>query len=387
MPFADLTFDFHVSTRIILYSDQINLAGLQDYLFLEHLTVHPVAETPMIPKKPLSFLAAALLLSSAAPVLAAPAYTLSKSTPLGAPDRWDYVVFSRDTGRVYVAHGDTLAAIDARSGEIVGQVVGIAGGTHGTAISTATGQGFTDDGRNGVAVAFDLKTLKITKQIPADKDADGIAFDRASGHVFVIEGDPASITVIDPKTDAVVATIKVGEKMEYGAGDGRGAVFVAGVEKRDLLKIDVKTNTVVARWPTPDCASPHGLAVDAEHHRAFMGCVNSTMMVVDTATGAVVAKLPIGRGNDAVAYDPKRKRVFSSNGLDGTVSIYQEVTPDKYEALDTLTTAISGRTMDVDPETGRLFVAASDVDPPTTPGGRPHPKAGTLRLMMLDPTP
>ncbi len=341
----------------------------------------------MMSNKPLPLLAAALLALSTAPALAAPAYTVTRSVPLGAPDRWDYVVYSHETGRVYVAHGDRLSVIDASSGEVVGQVEGIAGGAHGTAISLATGQGFTDDGRNGLALAFDLKTLKIAKQIPADKDADGIAVDSVSGHVFVIEGDPASLTVIDPKTDAVVAVIKAGEKLEYGAGDGHGSIFVAGEEKRDLLKIDARTNAVVARWPTPDCTSPHGLAVDPEHHRAFMGCVNSTMVVVDTTTGAQVAKLPIGRGNDAVAYDPKRKRVFSSNGLDGTISVFRQVTPDKYEALDTLTTAISGRTMDVDPESGRLFVAASDVDPPTTPGGRPHPKPGTLRLMMLDPIP
>src|SRR6202044_2678077 len=30
------------------------------------------------------------------------------------PDRWDYVVFSHDTGRVYVAHGDKVAIIDAK---------------------------------------------------------------------------------------------------------------------------------------------------------------------------------------------------------------------------------------------------------------------------------
>ena len=341
----------------------------------------------MVPDRLLSILASVFLATSAVPALAGPAYTLSMSTPLGMPDRWDYVVFNRDTGRVYVAHGDTVAVVDAKSGVLVGQVEGIAGGTHGSAISAATGQGFTDDGRNGLAVAYDLKTLKITKQIPADKDADAIAFDSVSGHVFVIEGDPATITVMDPMTDGVAATILVGEKMEYGAGDGHGAVFIAGVEKRDLLKVAAKTNTVVARWPTPDCDRPHGLALETEHHRAFMGCVNSMMVVVDTTSGALVAKLPIGRGNDAVAYDPKRKRVFSSNGLDGTISVYQEVTPDKYEPMDTLKTAVSGRTMDVDPETGRLFVAAADVDPPATTGGRPRPKAGTLRLMMFDPVP
>jgi DNA-binding beta-propeller fold protein YncE len=335
----------------------------------------------------LSLSAAMLVAAAASSALAAPGYTLTKTIPLGAPDRWDYVVFSGDTGKVYVAHGDRVTVVDARSGGVAGQVEGIAGGTHGTAISAATGQGFTDDGRNGLAVAFDLATLKVNKPIPAAEDADAIAIDRLSGHVFVIEGDPATITVIDPKTDAAVATIKVGEKMEYAVGDGAGAVFVAGVEKRDLLKIDAGTNAVVARWPTPDCASPHGLALDVARHRAFMGCVNSLMVVVDTDTGAVVAKLPIGRGNDAVAFDPKRKRVFSSNGVDGTVSVYREVTPDQYAALDTVPTSVSGRTMAVDPESGRLFVAAADVDPPATPGARPRPRPGTLRLMMFDPAP
>ena len=332
-----------------------------------------------------SALAGILVALCAGSALAAPAYTLARSTPLGDPARWDYVVFNKETGRVYVAHGDKVAVVDAQSGDLVGQVEGIAGGTHGSAISAATGQGFTDDGKNGLAIVYDLKTLKITKQIPADKDADAIAVDAASGHVFVIEGDPASITVIDSKTATVAATIKVGEKMEYGAGDGHGAIFVAGEEKRDLLKIDARTNAVAARWPTPNCTSPHGLAVDAEHHRAFMGCVNKLMVVVDTKDGKVVAELPIGRGNDAVAFDPKRGRVFSSNGMDGTISVYQQVTPDKYDLLDTVTTAVSGRTMDVNPETGRLYVAAAEVDPPAQPGGRPRPKAGTFKLMMFDP--
>jgi YVTN family beta-propeller protein len=323
-------------------------------------------------------------LSVAAPALADPAYTLTKSVPLGTPDRWDYVVFNAPTGRVYIAHGDRLAVIDAASGDVVGQVEGIPGGTHGTGISPDTGQGFTDDGRNGLAVAFDLKTLKITKQLPADKDADAITVDQATGHIFVIEGDPGAITVIDPKTDSVIATIKAGEPMEYATSDANGAVYVAGVGNRDLLKIDARANTVTARWSTPDCANPHGLALDRAGRRLFMGCINKTMMVVDADTGRVVAELPIGQGSDAVAFDPKRKRVFSSNGFDGTITIYQQVSPDTYQLLTTLHTAISGRTMAVDPETGRLFVVAAETDPNPTPGGRPHVRPGTARVMIFD---
>jgi YVTN family beta-propeller protein len=322
---------------------------------------------------------------SGSSALASPAYVLTKSVPLGAPDRWDYTVFDAGSGRVYVAHGDKVAVVDGRSGELIGQVEGVAGGTHGTGISTGTGQGFTDDGRNGVAVAFDLKTLKTVKQVPADKDADAIATDEATGHVFVVEGDPGTISVIDPKTDAVVATVKAGEKLEYAAGDDNGTIYVAGVEKSDLLRIDAHTNTVTAQWPTPNCAKPHGLAFDKAGLRLFMGCVNSTMMVVDADSGRVVAELPIGKGSDAVAFDPKRKRVFSSNGVDGTITVYQQTSPDAYQRLDPIATAVSGRTMAVDPISGRLFIAAADTDPSPTPGGRAVTRPGTLKLLMLDP--
>jgi DNA-binding beta-propeller fold protein YncE len=329
--------------------------------------------------------AVSTLLSSAALAAGASTYTLTKSIPLGAPDRWDYVVFDDQTQRIFVAHADRVAVIDARSENIVGEVQGIAGGTHGTAVSLSTGQGFTDDGRAGKAVAFDLKTLKIVKQISADADADALAFDRSTGHLFVVEGDPAALTVIDAKTDSPITTIKAGEKLEYAVADGRGSIFVAGEGKGDVLKVDVRSNAIVARWPTPGCTSPHGIAVDPRLHRAFMGCINSTMMVVDTTNGRVVAKLPIGKGSDAVAFDPVRKRVFSSNGADGTITAYQQVSADRYSELPTITTTVSARTMSLDPATGRLFVVGADTDPNSTPGGRAIVRPGTLRLLIFRP--
>jgi DNA-binding beta-propeller fold protein YncE len=331
----------------------------------------------------LALLAATLVCATSA--WAAPAYRLVKAVPLGTPDRWDYVVSDAPGRRVYVAHGDRLTVVDAASGAIIGNVEGIPGGTHGTAISASTGEGFTDDGRAGVAVAFNLKTLAVTRRIPAAPDADAIVGERGSGHIFVVEGDPASITVIDPKTDSAVATIPAGEKLEYAASDDAGSVYVAGEEKGDLVRVDARSNRVVAHWAATGCSSPHGLAVDKAARRAFLGCSNAVMIVMDLDSGRVVATLPIGRGNDAVAFDPKRKRIFSSNGADGTISIFREVTRDRYEALEPITTAVSGRTMAVDVASGRLFVAAAETDPSPTPGGRRRPRPGTLKLLMFDP--
>jgi len=315
-----------------------------------------------------------------------PAYAVTKAVPLGAPDRWDYVVFDPASHRVYVAHVDRVSVVDGRDGKILGEIKGIAGGTHGIGISTATNQGFTDDGKAGLAVAFDLKTLAVKTTIAVQPDADAIAFDRASGHVFVIEGDPHKITVIDPKTDKVIATIDGGGGLEYAVSDNRGHLYVNGAAKREIVRIDTRTNVVDATWPIPNCAAPHGMAIDMAAHRVFTSCVNGVLTVVDTDNGAVVATVPIGRGTDAAAFDPKRKLVFSSNGIDGTLSVIAEKDANTFVPVATIKTAITGRTMSIDPETGRIYIAAGDIDPNPAPG-RPRLVPGSLKLLFVDPTP
>ena len=315
---------------------------------------------------------------------AAPGYRLDKTIALGAPDRWDYVVFDPSGQRVYVAHGDRLEVVDVAAGKVVGAVQPIAGGTHGTGISRATGQGFTDDGRAGVAVAFDLKTLAIKTTIPAAPDADGIVADRASGDIFVVDGDSAKVSVIDPRTDKAVGSIDGGGKLEAAVSDDHGRLFVNGEEKHEIVVMDTRSRKVLAHWPMPMCESPHGIAVDVAGRRLFSTCANSLMVVLNTDTGAVVANLPIGRGSDSAAWDPVRKRAFSSNG-DGTISVIQQKTPDAYVALSPIPTLRSARTMAIDPVTGRLFVAGGDLDPNSPAGTRPRLLPGTLRLMVFEP--
>lgn len=324
-------------------------------------------------------------------------YRVTKEVALGAPDRWDYVIYDARSHRVFVAHGDRVTVVDGKDGSIVGQVQGMKGGTHGIAISHDAGLGYTDDGEAGQAAAFSLKTLKVLKRLQAQDDADAITIDPVSGHVFVVNGDPGTLTVIDPKSDSVVATVSVGSKLEYPVAGHNGKLYVNGVAKRVIYRIDTASNQVDATWPISDCEAPHGLAMDTMTHRLFSSCENQKLMVVNADSGAIVASLPIGRGSDAAAFDPMRKLIFSSNGADGTLSILREVDADHFEVAATIKTRLSGRTMGLDPDSGRVFIAAGQPDEAKMAayqaarvagkGGRMPLVPGSLTLLFLDPAP
>jgi len=337
--------------------------------------------------------ALATVLSCAALAQSPPDYKVTRTVALGAPDRWDYVTFDPSSDRVFVAHGDEVTVVNGSTGEIVGHVKGMPGGTHGIALVTTAGRGYTDDGHAGEAVSFNLKTLAVEKHIKAAEDADAIAFDPVSGHVFVINGDTGTVTVIDPKSDSAITTIHAGGKLEFAVSGNNGKLYVNGAEAKEVVRIDTHSNTVDARWPIPECTSPHGAAIDTQTHRLFVSCVNNVLTVVNTDSGAVVAKLPIGSGTDAAAFDPKRKLIFSSNGRDGNLSIIQEKDPETFVSLGNLNTAVSARTMNINPATGRLYLASADIDQaadkPPAPGEAQRRRVafvpGSLKLLFLDP--
>jgi YVTN family beta-propeller protein len=264
------------------------------------------------------------------------------------------------------------------------------GGTHGVVSANALGKGFTDDGKAGEAIAFDLKTLKITDRIRAEPDADGMGYDPASGHVLVVDGDSAKVTVIDAASDRVVATVDAGGKLEFGVAGGNGKFFVNGEERGEIVRIDLATNRADAHWPMPGCKSPHGLAIDQAHLRLFSTCANRIMTVLDATNGTVLATLPIGEGTDAAGFDSTRGLAFSSN-RDGTLSVIAEKSPTSFVALPPVATEMGARTMAVDSGTGRIFLVTAEMtENAAVPAGDPRHrftvKPGTVKLLFLDPS-
>src|SRR3569832_1326888 len=123
-----------------------------------------------------------------------------------------------------------------------------------------------------------------------------------------------NMTVIDPVTDRVAATIQLTGWPEAATSDGAGKIYVNNAEKSEIDVIDAKTNKIIHKWPITPAIGPSGLAIDRSTMRLFAGCDNKKLAVINARTGKVVTTLPIGDGCDEVAFDSSLMTVFSSTG-------------------------------------------------------------------------
>ena len=317
-------------------------------------------------------------------------YSITKSVPLGAPDRWDYLTYEAGSHRVYATHGTQIDVLDGRTGTTIGKVA--VPGANGVAVIPETGKGYAGSRANKSVIVFDLKNFKVLKNIPVGDDTDAVVYDPASKRVFVMEGDPRKAVAIDTSTDTVAGEVSLSGQPEFAAADGAGQLFINIEDQRAIQRINTRTLKVEATWPIADCEAPHGLAIDAGSKRLFSTCINSKMLVVDATNGKVLKTFPIGQGSDASAFDSRRKRVFSSNanGLSGTLTVVRAEGPDKFELLQEITTQPVARTMALDTESGRIYLLSAqriEVDPAATnPRKRYSIAPGSVCVLFLDPS-
>jgi outer membrane protein assembly factor BamB len=325
----------------------------------------------------------ALLVSLPLLMAAGNEYHLVKKYSFGAAEGstreyFDYITVDSAARRVYLSHGTEVKVIDADSGELIGNVTGLKQ-DHGVAIAAEFGRGFISDGQQGKVIVFDLKTLKVTGDVDADKDADCVIYDPFSKRIFVMDGDPHNATVIDPKSDAVIGKIDLGGGPEFAVADGKGTVYINLEDKSEIVAVDSSSLKIKSRWTVAPAGGPTALAMDIQHHRLFSAGRDPQMLVaLDSDTGKVLQSFPISGGVDAAAYDTETGLIFAST-REGMVHVFHEDSPDKFSAAETIKTEMGAKTMGLDAKTHKLFLDTADFEPPPAPSAdRPHPRGAAI---------
>ena len=331
-------------------------------------------------------LAAAACLASVSLFGANNAYHLLKEIPIGGDGGWDYLTVDAGARRLYVSHGSKVVVIDIDQNTVAGEIADTPG-VHGIAIAPDLKRGFTSNGRENKAGIVDLGALKTLAKVDTGQNPDGMLYEPGQQEVYMFNGRSANATVIDAKAGKVVATIPLGGKPEFAAADPKAArVFNNLEDKNEVVVIDTKTHEVVNRWPIAPGEGASGMAIDLAHRRLFLGCGNKLMAMLNYTTGKVVATVPIGDGVDANSFDPGTQLAFASCG-DGTVTIAHEDSPDQLSVVQTLKTEPRARTMTLDPQTHRIYLASARYETPATPPpagqrARPQMVPGSFKLLV-----
>jgi len=290
------------------------------------------------PKKPLSSLSLAMLLSlalagasSSSPPTPPLHLKILMDVPLGGrATRLDYASVDSDRNLLFIAHlGDgEVIVVDTDSHRLLKRIANVAQ-VHGVLAIPELGRVYASATGTNEVVAIDEKSLAIIARMPGGRYPDGLAFSPETHKVYVSDEHGGTDTVIDVATNTRVATVQIGGVIgntQYDAASHH--MFINAQSTSELVEVDPATDNIVRRIKVPGADGNHGLLIDSVSRRAFIACEgNDRLIVIDLRSGAALAQFPVAKDPDVLAFDAQRQKLYVA-GESGEVSEFSVANGD-----------------------------------------------------------
>ena len=276
----------------------------------------------------------------------------------GVEGRIDHFAADPSGQRLFVCAlgNNSVEVIDLRNGQRVHSITGL-GAPQGVGYAPKVDRLFVANDRGGICRIYDGKSFQAVGELNLEDDADNVRYDEARKKFYVGFGS-GGIAVVNAADGKQVGSIKVGAHPEaFQLEKNGGRIFVNVPNSRHVAVVDRDKREVVATWKTDLAFANFPMAIDEANHRLFVGCrLPSRVIVLNTDSGNVVAKLDISGDADDVFYDGKRNRIYVICGA-GKIDIIEQADPNTYKSLMKVDTANGARTGFFFPEGDTLFVA------------------------------
>jgi DNA-binding beta-propeller fold protein YncE len=239
--------------------------------------------------------------------------------------------------------------------------------------------------RRGVMRILDKTNGQKIADLAGEKNPNSAAYDPVTKLTFVMNKNSGTATMVDAAEGKVVGTIPVSANtLEFPVADGRGRIYDNIETTGEIAVIDTRERKVVNRFKLNGCEGPSGLAYAATSDLLISACDNGIAKIIKVEDGTEVATVPIGRGPDAVIYDPRCKIAFVPCGGDGVLDVIAMSDPAKIALVQRLKTEPGSRTGTIDTRTGRLYLMASKPDMEhVQPNGRPARLPGSWEVLVV----
>jgi DNA-binding beta-propeller fold protein YncE len=284
---------------------------------------------------------------------------LKQTLPLsGVEGRIDHFAFDPVGERLFVCAlgNNSVEVLDLRKGERVHSITGL-GAPQGVAYAPEANRLFVANDKGGICKIYDGKSFQVVGELRFEDDADNVRYDETREKIYIGFGS-GGIAVVNAPDGKQLSSIKLSAHPEAFQLEKKGIrIFVNVPNSRHVAVVDRDKGEVVARWKTDLAFANFPMALDEADHRLFVGCrLPSRLVVLNTDSGDVVAKIDISGDCDDLFYDTKRHRVYAICGA-GKIDVIDQIDPNTYRLSTTIGTADGARTGIFVSELDVLFVA------------------------------
>ena len=255
--------------------------------------------------------------------------------------------------------GGRISAYDMDTLKLAGEIPDVSGG-HGVAVDPKTGHGFSS---SSPVVMFDTKTLAKIKTIAVKGRPDGIFFEPSTNRVYVLSHRAPHVTAINTADGTIAGTFDLGGAPEQAAPGRQRATPISAWKTRGRLPSGrlCKAMKTTGHYDLGGNGSqPAGLSMDAANNVLFVYCrAARNCLVLDAASGKILATLSTGSGVDAAEFNPETKESFCSSG-DGKLTVIKETSPTSFAVVQDVATKSGAKCSTLDSKTGQIYLITAE---------------------------
>jgi YVTN family beta-propeller protein len=316
-------------------------------------------------------------------------FRIQKQWTLGGKGGWGLLSLDTASHQLYIPRNNRVMVVDAQTGTLLGEIGGMINVREMTLDDSGKYGYVTDptDGTAGFVRVFDRSTRKLVTSVPTGRVPTAIVFDPATKSVFAFNSHSHSVTVIDSTTNEVIATIPLDGRPGSAVADGNGNIYVTLPALGEITRIDTAQKKVITSFPLMPCTGPAGLAIDNAHRQLFTTCENHKLIAVNADTGHVITIDGAAPSSGDIDFDTQHNILFLADGS-GTLTILRRDSPVKYSIVQKITTQPGARTMIIDHNDDKAYLATAKYGMNTGAASeelqfRPTPVPDTFSIIVV----
>jgi DNA-binding beta-propeller fold protein YncE len=206
----------------------------------------------------------------------------------------------------------------------------------------ATNRLYVASAGDGTLRIYEGKGLTLRSTLEFGDDADNVRYDESTSQVWVGYGSGGLGVVAEGKKAGEIPLGSHPESFQLERSGSR--VFVNVPKEFGVAVVDRTKHAVISKWGLGRMFANYPMALDERDGRLFVGCrLPARLVVLDTNSGQVVAKLPVVGDTDDVFFDSSRNLVYAVGG-EGAVDIFRMRDPNHFDHVGRTNTAAGART-------------------------------------------